>query len=435
MASPNVTDKAQLSFRVIRTSGEFDAIEIDWHRVWENSATTVFQAFEWQRTWWRCFGEERKENQLFIVILYDESSIRGIAPLFIEHISIGGILSFRRVSFLGRGVSDYLDIIAQRGYEEDVLRVVLSALNGRSKEYDVAVLEDLPDSSFFPRRLHDACIRELFTGKLFEITQCPRTTLHTTWEETLASFSAKHRKDIAYELRNINRNFSIEFELTSLAGDVQRDMDDFIAMHQERWTHAGHQGVFKDTQQARFHKEVALACQRRGWLFLAFLRLNGKRVAVNYGFHCKDRVMTYLNGMIDSTETARYSPGKILHLYSMQESIHRKCTVYDFMRGRERYKYALGAFDVPNWTLILYPRNQAIVSRKMKLHFLAQGVVRRLKKEQTMLLHTIDQQGLISGGMVDYLIGRMKRGARDSILKVRNPEKNLPEKGENITRL
>lgn len=420
-------DKVELSYRVVQTLEEFDAVEGDWRRVWENSGATIFQTFEWQRTWWKFFGKARKQNRLLLVLIQDGASVRGIAPLFVEHISILGILTFRRLSFIGHGISDYLDVLAEHGHEEGVVRAVVAALTALRSEFDVAVLEDFPDNSFFPRRLRDACVAQSFTGDVFEATQCPRTLLRETWEETLDSFSGKHRKDIAYELRNINRNFVVEFELTSTAADVPRDMDHFIAMHQERWAHAGHQGVFEDTLQARFHKDVAHTCFKRGWLFLAFLRLNGRRVAVNYGFHCRGKVMTYLNGMIASQEALKYSPGKILHIYSMQESANRKCNVYDFMRGRERYKYALGAFDVPNWTLILYPGGRPFVSGKMKAHLIAQGVRRRLKKERAMFLHTIDKEGWFSAGMFNYLAQGLKRSTRDSIRKIKNPERNLPE--------
>ncbi len=427
MPSRNVAnDKAGFSYRVVQTLEEFDAVKGEWSRIWENSSGTIFQTFEWLRTWWKFFGEPRKQNRLLLILILDGTSVRGIAPLFVERISIFGILSLRQLSFIGHGVSDYLDVLAEHGHEEGVIRGVVDALTALRSEFDVAVLQDFSDSSFFPRRLRDACMGQSFTGDLFEITQCPRTLLQGTWEETLASFSGKHRKDIAYELRNVNRNFAVEFELTSSADDVANDMDQFIAMHQERWTHAGHQGVFEDSLQARFHKDVAITCFQRGWLFLAFLRLNGKRVAVNYGFHCRGRVMTYLNGMITEGETSKYSPGKILHLYSMQESVNRKCGVYDFMRGGERYKYALGAFDVPNWTLILYPGSRAFVGGKMKAHFLAQAVQRRLKKERTMFLHTVNRDGWFSRGMFNYLAEGMRRSTRDSIRKIKNPERNLP---------
>ncbi|MEO8167053.1 MAG: GNAT family N-acetyltransferase, partial [bacterium] len=297
-ASNAETNDETISYRIIRTTEEFDHLRSEWTRIWENSNATIFQTFEWQRTWWKCFGESQKHTQLLLILALNGNSVRGIAPCLIQQISTAGILTFRQLKFIGHGISDYLDLLCEPGYEETVHSAVVDALTSLQSEYDVAVLEDFPDASSFFRPLHDACTRHGFTGTMFEITQCPRTNLQETWEGTLGSLSAKHRKDIAYELRNINRKFEVQFELTTSADVVSDNMDHFIAMHQERWIHAGHQGVFEDSVQARFHKEVATACFQQGWLFLAFLRLNGKRVAVNYGFHCKERVMTYLNGMI-----------------------------------------------------------------------------------------------------------------------------------------
>lgn len=418
---------ANLSSNVLRAATEFDALENEWNDLLDVSEASVFQTFEWQRTWWEFFGQDRKSCQLFLVTMRENGKLRGIAPLYVEHIRLMGIFGFRRLSFIGREVSDYMDIIAERGYEGDVARGLVSVLASLKSEFDVVVLEDIPDRSLFHQQLYDLCLQESFAGDKFQVTQCPRTILKETWEETLASFTKKHRKDIAYELRNIHRHFAIEFELTSQASDVPRNMDDFVSMHQERWTHAGHPGVFRETVQADFHRAVAVKCFNRGWLFLSFLRLNGRRASVNYGFHFRDTVMTYLNGMIDSEQTSKFSPGKILHIYSMEESTRRNSTVYDFMRGRERYKYALGATDIPNWSIFLYQGSRSAPQRKLKAHLLVKSFQRRLRKEQLMFMHMVHENGWFSPTLVQHVLGRLRSNMSDSVRKIKEPEKNLDE--------
>jgi hypothetical protein len=275
--------------------------------------------------------------------------------------------------------------------------------------------------------LHAALISAGFSGSYFQNAQCPRTILSDTWDTTLETFAKKHRKDIAYELRNIHRNFFVEFETTSDRSAVQNDVEDFIAMHQQRWMLAGHPGVFRDTRQADFHRQVALQCFDRGWLFLAFLKLNGQRVAVNYGFRYRDTLATYLNGMTELGDKAKFSPGKVLHELSMQKGIEEGMRVYDFMRGRERYKYALNATDVPNWGLVMYRDGSHYIKTKFSLHLLIAAMQRRLRKEATMLKHIADADGWFSPAMVNHLKNRFIQNTRDSLQKVKEPEKSLEQ--------
>ncbi len=363
-----------------------------------------------------------------MIVIMDGDQMRGIAPFYVEHISTLGFFRFRRLSFIGREVTDYLDIVSERRYEDMVGRKIVEALSALKSEFDVVVLEDMPDQSSFYRTLYEQCRAQSFAGDLFQSMQCPRTSLKETWAATLESFDKKHRKDISYEHRNINKHYSVQFELTSKPEEVSRDMDDFVAMHQERWTRAGYPGVFSETIQADFHREVAVKCFDRGWLFLAFLRLNGRRVAVNYGFHFRDIVMTYLNGMISGDDISKFSPGKVLHAYSMEESTKRKCVVYDFMRGQERYKYALDAEDIPNWTVILYHSENSLAHKKLKMHFLVESFHRRMRKERVMLAHVASEKGFLSLGTLSYLINRVISNVRDSAEKIKEPEKSLRDR-------
>ena len=140
-----------------------------------------------------------------------------------------------------------------------------------------------------------------------------------------------------------------------------------------------------------------------GGLFLAFLKLNGRRVAVNYGFRFRETLSTYLNGMIELGDMAKFSPGKVLHELTMQEGIKEGMQVYDFMRGRERYKYALNAVDVPNWAIVMYRDGSQYAKSKFKLHLLTASLKRRFRKEITMLRHVADEHGWVSSSMARHL--------------------------------
>jgi hypothetical protein len=211
---------------------------------------------------------------------------------------------------------------------------------------------------------------------------CPRTALGRTWEETIARFGQSDRREIRRRLRNLQKEHAVELELVPPGDGVAPAMREFVEMHQERWARDGWWGAFADPAFADFHADVAGRLARRGWLFLAFLRVDGRRWAVNYGFAHGDSVAVYLPGAREAPpELARHSPGRTLHALCMQWAIAQGRTVYDFMRGAEGYKYELDAVDVPNWRTVAYPRRPRLGAAAHALHGALATVRRRLRNE------------------------------------------------------
>jgi hypothetical protein len=62
----------------------------------------------------------------------------------------------------------------------------------------------------------------------------------------------------------------------------------------------------------------------------------------------------------------------------MGAMIEEGVPVYDFLRGTERYKYELGARNVPNWSVLML-RPAAFVRMKHSLYTLRQDWGTKLK--------------------------------------------------------
>jgi CelD/BcsL family acetyltransferase involved in cellulose biosynthesis len=76
-----------------------------------------------------------------------------------------------------------------------------------------------------------------------------------------------------------------------------------------------------------------------------FLELGDDAIASTFGFELDGRF--YLYNSAYEPEAARLSPGLVLVSELVKESIARGLASFDFLRGRERYKYQLGAQAVP----------------------------------------------------------------------------------------
>ena len=419
------TPPGELLVRIVRTEREFDSLHHAWDDLLGESDARIFQTYEWLHTWWTILGAPDPRRRLFLLMIYQDEILVGIAPFFCETVVVLGPLRYRRLLFIGKDTSDYLDLIARRGKEEFVVDRVARYLADHRTEFNTLQLEDIRDGSPTHLRLHETLLRRGFAGERFLSEYCPRTYLQNTWEETAATFPKSHRNRLLKRMKVVTEEMGIAFEHVTDTASIEGAMDEFITMHQARWNVIGHQGVFAQSATDRFHREVAPHLHRRGWLYLGFLRSKGKRVVGDYGLIFRDECSTYLGGAIGDDEIMRQSPGIVLLMTIMKHCHTLGIRVYDFLRGTERYKYNLAAVDVPNWSLLMYTTPGRLYPILHRAGLLRDALVRRSIHEWSCLVTQAKKHGVVSRGFASYILTRVQTITADAVQKAREPEKTL----------
>jgi CelD/BcsL family acetyltransferase involved in cellulose biosynthesis len=106
----------------------------------------------------------------------------------------------------------------------------------------------------------------------------------------------------------------------------------------------------------RFFHEITAATNQAGWLYLAFIELDGEKAAALLGFLYGDRLLLYNSGY-DPEKFAELSPGIVLTAFTIEDTIRRGVRVFDFLRGNEVYKYRFGAVDTVIYSLEIRPND------------------------------------------------------------------------------
>ncbi len=420
-----VKQVSKLTLQVVTRPEEFDALQAEWDRLLEESDATVFQSFEWQRTWWKHFGEQDDSANLHIVTLRSHGRLVAIAPLFIESLKRLGLIRLRRLGFIGGGITDYLDVVVAKGYETSCLPVLASHIADQSSLFDVIHLTDISDRSPNHALLYLELSRQGFRGHHFVNEYCPRMRLLQTWEATVASLSSSKQKRFRQVQRKIESDFKVELHVVTDPDQLPHDFTEFFNLHQKRWKESGHSGVLADARTAGFHREISELFFKRERLFLAFLLLDGRRVAANYGFVYRKELLHYLSGIEMRDELLKYSIGRVLQMYSIAEAAKRGIEVYDFMRGPEEYKYYFNSVDVTNWTVLMYPSRTGFIELKFKMMLLIDSMRRRANKERLLWSKASKGQGVLSRAMAAHVAKRIRTNIGDGIQKLRSPEKSL----------
>lgn len=367
-----------MKVRSVASTPEFDALEAQWTELHRACEATAFQSFEWLRAWWRHFGEANACLQLRILVLEEDDRIVGIAPFVLETLAVLGIFRLRRLSLLGEGLSDYLDLLAHPE-RADAACDVLAAHLTAGVDWDLISLVDVPDRSALHTRFLAALRLAGLRCRKHPRVQCPRAQLLETWPKTLASFTTDRRRKLTFLDRRLKKNFKVTLRHVEGGSDMRDQVSAFVVMHQTRWKKLGHGGAFADARAIDFIQDIAQAFHARGWLRLTFLQVDGQDAAAVIAFHVARQLQVYLAANAALERVARYSPGTALYAYCIERAIDEGARICDFLRSPARYKYLLGAVNVPNWRLLAF-RAGALRARLLhKIHMLSRKIARRLR--------------------------------------------------------
>lgn len=282
----------------------------EWERLFEESErATPFQHPAWLR------GFPSQDRLLLQVRRHGR--VVGLAPLRIAD----GV-----VRFLGEGISDYLDLLASPGEEQNTARATLEWL--RRHQFGCE-FTDVPAHS----ALRDAAPDERGNA-------CP----------VLDLLGSEIPARVLKSLRTAARGLDVQFE-SAVSNNLEEYMDALFRLHAKRWEGRGEPGVLRDSWVQTFHRRTAAGLSQAGLLRFYGMRLEGQLISILYCFAAKGRTYYYLGGF--DSEYARHSPGALLVHYAIERAREEGCNEFDFLRGGEAYKYRWGAKDRWNYTVRL----------------------------------------------------------------------------------
>jgi CelD/BcsL family acetyltransferase involved in cellulose biosynthesis len=162
--------------------------------------------------------------------------------------------------------------------------------------------------------------------------------LPSDWSSYVAALSARERHELGRKRRRLRREYPEARLRTATAETLERDLAAFVKLHR---LSPGRKGRFMEPRVAEFFARIACAFLARGELRLDVLELGGRPVAAMFGFEL-ERAFYLYNSAYDPA-AARLSPGIVLISWLIERAIDRRLAAFDFLRGAERYKLALGA--------------------------------------------------------------------------------------------
>lgn len=285
-----------------------------------------FLTWAWQREWVRAFAEGCRLEIRAVV----DPADRLLAVLPLHEIEPGLL---RLVG--GADVSDYLDLIAVQGREEEAWTALLQA---RAAERAVWRLHAVPAASPTVTALPALAAACALVASSEVEERCPVLTLPGSWEAYLETLPGKHRHEMMRKLRRFERE-QPEARVTQVSApaEVAARLGDFLALH--RLSRAG-KAKFMDERMERFFRAAIPALAERQAVRLWLLETPAGPIASFICLEGDDCVGLYNSGF--DPARAALSPGLVLLTHLIRDAIARGRRRFDFLRGEERYKYEFG---------------------------------------------------------------------------------------------
>jgi CelD/BcsL family acetyltransferase involved in cellulose biosynthesis len=174
----------------------------------------------------------------------------------------------------------------------------------------------------------------------------PYVDIHGDWQEFERRLSPNLRGDVKRRRRRAEETGTLSVDVEDGSQRLAELLDDGFAVEGSGWKDAEGTAIRSQPNTLRFYREVAEWAAARGWLRLAFLRLDGRTIAFHYDLEA-DGVLYHLKGGFD-TRYERMSPGKVLHYELLARCFAAGSRRYEFLGGAERYKlqFARGTRDL-----------------------------------------------------------------------------------------
>jgi CelD/BcsL family acetyltransferase involved in cellulose biosynthesis len=316
----------------VRDDKGFQDLRSVWDQTLEQSPNaTVFQTWEWQYTWHKHFG---KGSHPSILLISNDSLGKpiAIAPLVIKPY-VSPLL--RELTFIGVGVSDYLDVICREGHRNAAVDAVFDFVHANTHRWDFVDLHQIPPQGLAADVTGLAEDHDELDAETLDHEMCPVIELPDSWDEYRKSLGKSLRFNVGYYERSLRKKHDVEIGVAD-AENLDAEMESLFSLHTQRWRKRWLPGVLSGAKVQAFHKDAAEKLLDRGWLRLYYLKIDGVTRASLYCFAFRDTMYYYLGGF--DPELAKYGLGTILTGYAIREAIENGFGTFDMLRGSEEYK-------------------------------------------------------------------------------------------------
>lgn len=309
-----------------RIVSSFEATGLDertWNALASQGTNTIFQTYQWHRSWWNTFGS--RLEPLFVTVSNGQGTI-GVAPFYSEETAAG----HRVIRFIGGTRADYCDLLA--GGASETVGAIVRGLRDYP-DWDLLDLGGIPSESSSVAALKALCEQAGFRVMVHDEFVCPSLVLRG---HELAARRILDKASLRRRQRYFERCGRLDYRDLTAAADIDPYLNQFFEQHTARWRMTNAPSLFNDGANRAFYRELMTRLDGTGWLLFTAIEVEDRPIAFHYGFDYNDALLYYKPSF--DPALAAHSPGLVLVRHLIGRALQDGRRELDFTIGDEAFK-------------------------------------------------------------------------------------------------
>ena len=313
----------------ILTHHNFTDAKLHWDQIFEKSTnSTPFLTSWWNQTWHKYIDVNASID---IIEIYENESLIGIAPLSIKD---------KIVKFIGdEDLYDYKDFIVIKGKEIIFFKQLAKHLSEIT--WDKIELNSIPSGSATLNYLPKFFEIKENNVSIYPENSTPTLVLAQNWNDYLSQLPKKNRHELKRKIKRLESQTNYKTHICSNQNIHESCLNNFFNLHK---LSSKEKSDFWNPERERFFENISRELIRNESLILHSLILGNKCVAIAYILQSNESFLLYNSGF--NPEFSQYSVGLINTAFAIQHAITASGKEFNFLKGKEKYKYHLGAQDI-----------------------------------------------------------------------------------------
>ena len=209
------------------------------------------------------------------------------------------------------------------------------------------------------------------------ITRPPYVSTAGGWDAYRGQRSRKLLKELGRLRRRLAEHGAVEFAVHSSVDGLESALEEFIALESSGWKADEGTAIASRDASGRFYADLARWLAERGWLRLAFLRLDGRAVAAELDIACAGSLYSLKSGF--DPEYRAFGPGQLLTHDCVKLAFDDGLASYEFLGTDEAYKMSWTDSTRERARVRSFPRTVTGDLSALARHY-ARPMVRRLRR-------------------------------------------------------
>jgi CelD/BcsL family acetyltransferase involved in cellulose biosynthesis len=290
----------------------------EWDELAGRTGAVPFVRPGWITAWWDAFGE----GALQILTLRRGGRLAGVLPLYGNRAWLRSPTNDQtpQFSFIAEDAAA-ADELAAAALDRAGRRLTLSLVDAAGPDF--AALRGGAGARGY-RVLARPVVRP------------PYLLVDGDWAAFEKHVAGRLLRDLRRRRRRLEDEGALTFEVTDGTTGLEELLEDGFRIETSGWKAAQQTAIVSRPETRRFFTEVARWAAARRWLRLAFLRLDGRALAFQFGLE-EGGAYYFLKGGYE-TEFHRFAPGKLLVHDMLERAFSSGLERFEFLGQPESWK-------------------------------------------------------------------------------------------------